>query len=228
MIRLYALVEGSTERRFVQRVLAPHLAERAIWTYPVVVSTGRAGGSGRKSRGGGRWKDWERDLGRLVGENPAPEVRFTTMFDLYGLPDDFPGLERCRAEPNTARRTAQLEDELGAAVQDRRFIPYLQRHEFEALVLACLGSLRALLDSAYWPGLDRLRDSLGTASPEDINDGDSTAPSKRIKAHIPSYRKVQHGPLAIEAAGLAAVRRGCPRFDAWVRRLEGLAEEATP
>jgi hypothetical protein len=228
VIRLYALVEGISEYRFVQRVLAPHLAERAIWTCPLVVSTSRAGGSGRKSRGGGRWKDWARDLRRLLAENPGRGARFTTMFDLYGLPHDFPGFQRGLAVADTARRADLLQDALHSRIRDHRLVPYVQRHEFEALVFACLGALRELLDPADLRGLDRLRKSLGAASPEDIDDGESTAPSKRIRAHIPGYRKVQHGPLAIEAAGLAAVRRACPRFDAWVGHLERLAEEATP
>jgi len=111
-----------------------------------------------------------------------------------------------------------------------RLIPYLQRHEFEALVLACLDELRALLGSPDDQGVAALQSSLGTASPEDVNDGEETAPSKRLALHLPTYRKVLYGPMALELAceqrGLAAIRARCPRFGAWVKRLEALGHGA--
>ncbi|MER7211111.1 DUF4276 family protein [Streptosporangium sp. NPDC000239] len=58
--------------------------------------------------------------------------------------------------------------------------------------------------------------------PELVNDGRETAPSKRILAAYPGYRKTHDGPLAIADHGLAALRRDCPHLDAWVLRvLEG-------
>ena len=101
--------------------------------------------------------------------------------------------------------------------EDRRFIPYLQRHEVEALVLAALDDLEPLLDTPEdLAGVASLRAELGDAPPEDVDDGPDTAPSKRLERSIPSYRKALHGPLAVEAAGLASVRALCPRFDRWV------------
>jgi hypothetical protein len=108
-------------------------------------------------------------------------------------------------------------------VGDRRLIPYLQRHELEALVLAALPALRDLFDAKdALAGIDALEREIGASPPEDVNDGRETAPSKRLMRHIPGYRKVLHGPDAARAAGLPALRRACPRFDAWVRQLESL------
>lgn len=56
-----------------------------------------------------------------------------------------------------------------------------------------------------------------------MNDGHDTAPSKQLKARIPSYQKTVHGPLVTEATGLAKLRAACPRFDDWVAKLEGLS-----
>jgi len=47
---------------------------------------------------GGILQHWRRDLKRLRCE------RFTTLFDLYGLPDDFPGLEEAESIPDTVQR----------------------------------------------------------------------------------------------------------------------------
>lgn len=41
-----------------------------------------------------------------------------------------------------------------------------------------------------------------------------------------TYDKVLHGSLIAKRIGLAAIRAKCPRFDAWVRRLEALAPKS--
>jgi hypothetical protein len=228
VIRLYILVEGPTEERFVKNVLGPHLNAQAIWTHPIIVATRRDRRTGQKSRGGGHWKHWRNDLRRLTAEHTGADVRFTTLFDLYGLPDDFPDLTSHQSIPDTKLRVSGLETALAAAIGDHRLIPYLQRHEFEALVLACLASLRTLLEPSDHAGWDQLAASLKTLAPEDINDGEQTAPSKRLQATLRLYEKTTHGPLAIEATGIAVVRAQCPRFDAWVTRLEGLSDNAAP
>jgi hypothetical protein len=110
--------------------------------------------------------------------------------------------------------------------QDSRFIPYLQRHEFEALVLASVSALRYLLDADDdVKGLARLASTIRGLSPEDINDGASSAPSKRLLDCVPGYRKTLHGPEAVAATGMLGLRACCPRFDAWVSRLEALKSE---
>jgi hypothetical protein len=35
-------------------------------------------------------------------------------------------------------------------------------------------------------------------------------------------RKTLHGPMAVDAIGIAAMRQACPHADAWLRRLEVL------
>lgn len=224
MIRLFVVVEGQTEETFVKSMLTPHLAERGVFCSAIVITTSREV-SGVKRRGGGRWKHWERDIRRLTIQRGSA-VRFTTMFDLYGLPEDFPRLNQHGSVVDTNQRAALLEIAMGQVVDDPRFIPYLQRHEFEALVLSCLGTLMTILEKAdERQGVAELQRSIGSLQPEDVNDGIDTAPSKRILQYVPSYQKVLHGPLALEAAGLAALRAKCPRFDAWITNLEGLGQQ---
>lgn len=221
MTRLYVLVEGQTEEAFVKQVIAPHLQVLGVWVYAIIVETSRDA-SGRKRRGGGRWKHWRRDLKRLTSEQSGAEVRFTTMFDLYGLPVDFPELQQHCSIPDTSHRAENLEASMAKDVNDHRLIPYLQRHEFEALVIAALASVTKLLeDAGDLAAVERLQVELASMSPEDVNDGESTAPSKRLM-RIPGYRKTMHGPLAVADAGLAALRSACPRFGTWIARLEAL------
>jgi hypothetical protein len=228
MTRLYVLVEGDTELAFVKRTLAPHLDSRTIWTTPIEVTTRRDRRTRAKlGRGGGHWRHWKKDLETLIRTNRGADVRFTTLFDLYGLPDDFPDLDRYRLQQDTAQRAYLLETAMSDAIKDWRFIPYLQRHEFEALVLAVLDQLENLLeDKGDVDGLAQLRASVANLGPEDINDGEDTAPSKRLLSFIPSYQKTVHGPLVTEAAGLTRLRAACPRFSQWVEKLEALGETA--
>lgn len=60
--------------------------------------------------------------------------------------------------------------------------------------------------------------------PEEINEGTTTAPSKRIIQHVPVYErsKVRVGASAAAAIGLPVLRTKCPHFDAWLRQLEKL------
>ena len=62
-------------------------------------------------------------------------------------------------------------------------------------------------------------------TPELINDGQHSAPSKRIIAQLPDYvhAKSVVGPQVAERIGLAVIRSKCPHFSAWLSRLEQLA-----
>lgn len=119
-------------------------------------------------------------------------------------------------------RIRRLEQAMEADVGDRRFRAYVQKREFEALVLARLDALEALVDPTERPGVAALRAEVGATAPEEVDDGVATAPSKRLQRHLPSYRKVVHGPLALAQGSLAQVRSSCPRFDGWLAWLEQL------
>ncbi|WP_265306910.1 DUF4276 family protein [Verminephrobacter eiseniae] len=54
-------------------------------------------------------------------------------------------------------------------------------------------------------------------------DSPQTAPSKRILAAMPGYRKILHGPQIACAIGLHPMRAACPHFDHWLQKIEGLA-----
>ena len=74
-------------------------------------------------------------------------------------------------------------------------------------------------------GVRRLKEEVGDTPPEDINDGATTAPSKRIIRHVPRYEaaKVRVGAAAAKAIGSARLRASCPHFDAWVSDMERLS-----
>jgi hypothetical protein len=67
-------------------------------------------------------------------------------------------------------------------------------------------------------------DTDGSVTPELINDGQHSAPSKRIIAQFPDYRRAKPvvGPQVAELIGLDVIRGKSPHFSAWLSRLEQL------
>ena len=216
------MVEGQTEEQFSKSLLVPHLAAVGVWAKVLIVTTSRDRLTGRKAKGGGTWSSWKRDLRTLMGSDGGADVRFTTLFDLYGLPDDFPGVSLRLPAEKAADRALRLESEMSNALGDWRLIPYLQLHEFEAFVFVDLAQLGLLMDPQDRPQVEALATSVIGLAPEDINEGATTAPSKRLRGHLPVYEKTVHGALATEAIGLARIRGACPRFDRWLWILEAL------
>ena len=103
----------------------------------------------------------------------------------------------------------------------RRFIPYVQMHEFEGLLFSDPSQLAfALREQDLAQQLWAIRNDFET--PEHIDDSPVSAPSKRIQKIFPSYRKVQMGERAVRAMTLDTIRQECPLFDAWLAKLETL------
>ena len=222
-IRLHFIVEGQTEETFVNQVLKPHLGDRYIWADARCVLTSRRGGV--KHRGGFRnYAQPRRDILSWLREDQNDDARFTTAFDLYRLPSDFPGYGDAQAATDPYDKVRILEEAMRNDIDDWRFIPYLQLHEFEALLLSEPVQLAAqfMEQHAGIRTLVTMADRAG--NPELINGGPDTAPSKRIIAEIPEYggMKASAGPIVAERIGLANLRSGCRHFGEWINRLEAL------
>ena len=223
-VRLHFVVEGPTERRFVENILRPHLADHSILVAARCVETSRS--RGRKYSGGIRdYTKAKRDIERWMGEDQNSDARFTTMFDLYALPGDFPGYEDARQERDPYARIRLLEDALVEDISDRRFVPYLQLHEFEALLFCDPQKLEVRFDR-HSAGIGRLAQVAEQSNPELINDGNETAPSKRIIREIPEYEsdKASSGPIVAERIGLTTLRTKCQHFAEWLGKLEALTQ----
>jgi hypothetical protein len=223
-IRLHVTAEGQTEERFVKDVLCPHLGLSNISADVRSVLTSKDRRAHREYRGGLKSYDKARlDIVTWLKEDQNADARFTAMFDLYALPVDFPDFAKAsRTDPY--KRVAQLEKAFAADIGDRRFVPYIQLHEFEALVLSEPGKL---LDDYFEreAEIQRLVDLLADhhGNPELIDGGEETAPSKRILSHIPEYDKVRAGPGATGRIGVDFLRAKCRHFGEWLTKLEWLS-----
>ncbi len=226
-IRLHFIVEGQTEETFVNQVLKPHLGDRYVWADARCVLTSRRGGV--KYRGGFRsYAQPRRDILSWLREDQNDDARFTTACDLYRLPSDFLGYGDAQGAADPYEKVRVLEAALRDDIGDWRFIPYLQLHEFETLLLSEPDQLAAHFTDGQ-AGIQNLATMAGQfANPELINDGPDTAPSKRIIAEIPEYAgmKPSAGPIVAEKIGLANLRARCQHFGEWIDQLEDLAQGA--
>ena len=220
MIRLHVTVEGKTEQEFVKTILAPHLASFKVITDARCVLTSS---SARRTYRGGlvRYAVAKQDIGWWLARDDHPECRFTTMFDFYALPHDFPSYAEAMSLQDPYAKVKKLEDALQQDMDDRRFIPYIQLHEFEALILSNPAKLNHdYLE--YERPIAELTKSIEGMNPELIDDGPDTAPSKRILSRIPEYSKVAVGVSVASHIGLPVLREKCRHFNDWLTQLEEL------
>ncbi|WBS03503.1 DUF4276 family protein [Pseudoduganella sp. SL102] len=213
MTRIYVMVEGQTEEAFVTELLAPHFAHTGRYLIPIIVSTSRGHKGGMVS-----YAKVRPQLQRKCKEDPTSRV--TTMFDLYALPNDFPGHEAARHLPSGLEKARYLEAQLGLDIALANFVPNIVVHEYEALLFS---DPERFADWVARKVVDELTDvRKHFATPEDINDSPHTAPSKRIISAFPAYQKTFHGPLIACDIGLDTIRAACPHFHAWLLAVEAL------
>jgi hypothetical protein len=158
-------------------------------------------------------------------EDGHAEALFTTMVDLYALPTEFPGWDEARKKARPRDRVSNLEAAFQAEMSDRRFHPHIQLHEFEALLYCDLSQLQRRISNSEAAITALLRDVVGLA-PEDINEGATTAPSKRIIRHLRKRKYASaHRPrrqLGYRYCGQSVLisMGGCASLRAWGRRYE--------
>lgn len=222
MIRVHVICEGQTEEMFINEVLSQFFQPKNIQLIPSLI--------GRPGHKGGNFKfdRFFHDVRiRLLGDTTS---FCTTFFDFYALPEKFPGKVEANgcvgmASQGDCLQNALIEQLRGKLGEEplRRFIPYVQMYEFEALLFSDPAGLARGLDrSDLATDLRKVRDMFDT--PEEINNGTMTAPSKRIENLYSPYDKPVHGSLAAIEIGLKTIRKECRRFDAWLGCLERLGQ----
>jgi len=223
MIRLHIIAEGQTEEEFVNAVLSKHLANFNVFADVRCVPTKR---TKTKIYKGGlvSYEKAKKVLVDWLKNDKSKDVRFTTMFDLYALPNEFPQFNEAQKILDPYEKVKQLETAFAKDIGEDRFIPYIQLYEFEALILT---EPNRLIER--FPEHEKNVEKLSKlcqkySSPELINDGATTAPSKQIIKFIPSYEsaKASVAPLMAQKIGLQTIRNKCPHFNEWLVKLENL------
>ena len=220
---LHVLCEGQTEERFVNEVLTQHLQQFNIFPKPILLLTSK-----RKNAKGGMlsYVQAKRDLEILIKrfhDNGSEIHLFTTMFDYYALPDDFPGFTESSRIKNVRERISFIENAFSKDLGCRSFIPYLQLHEFEALLFVDI-SLLAMDYPLSTTGIHKLKvETDRYDDPEMINNSQETAPSKRIIHALQDnyhYNKVKSGAAITSLIGIDPLIANCQHFREWLERIK--------
>jgi len=207
---VHVIVEGHTEQTFVREVLAPELAYQGVFLHPVLI--GKPGHKG----GHVRFERAKEDIGRFLKQRSSTQI--STMFDYFRLDPSWPGNVNMPGSPTAMEKAEKIEEATLVRIRELfpdhnvegRFIPYIEMHEFEALLF----SDSSVLANKIGVNKGKIEDVLDEfGEPEEINDGPDTAPSKRLISLRKGYRKVAMGKTISEAIGISTMRERCPHFD---------------
>lgn len=216
-IEVMAVVEGKTEQRFIEKILCKYLADKNIAIKAVLISKkGEKGGDVRFCRA-------KIDIRNFLKQRSDTYV--TTFIDYYGI-KEWPGVDEVPERANPTQIASIIneatKEELAAKYPDiqveRRFIPFIAVHEFEALLFSdsrILASKLSISEEVVQAVLEECEE------PEAINNSRETAPSKRIHTlSSGTFKKTLTGLDIAEAIGIQKMRDKCPNFNAWLKALE--------
>ena len=221
MKKIFIVTEGPSEEHFAKVVLTPHFLDFDKNIIPITILTKRDNRHGIMHKGGmssyGKMHNTLEPVLKRASKNEDSYV--TTMVDFYALPTSTPGYTEAMKYSDAYDKVNQLESSiLQEEGYERYFKPYIQLHEFEALLFTDIDQLT----TEYFDcNIDNLREILTFQSnPELINNGFDTAPSKRILKAIPAYDKTVAGIEILRRIGLSKIREKCKHFNDWITFLE--------
>ena len=211
---LNIIVEGPTETEFVTQCLRPYFNNKGFFNIrPIGIETspGFKGGDVRYSR-------YKKHIQTIL--RGQEDLLVTSLIDFYRLRNDFPKFDEAqKIQNNIVQKVDFLEQACFEDINDHRFIPYIQLHEFEGLLFTKIDGFNDFPDLAPNSRQELEQIIHDFPNPELINEGATTAPSKRLLRLIPDYQKPFHGNYIALTNGLDAIFEKCPRFNAWIETL---------
>ncbi len=222
------VVEGPTEQTFVRDVLAPEMGCRGI-----SLSAARIGKPGHKG-GDVHFERAKNDIRTFLKQRENTYV--STMFDYFRIDVYWPGRSIVcqQIESGITLSVEQKANILESATKEKiiklfpdcnaeeRFIPYIEMHEFEALLFSDTSILAKKTGIAI-ADIEKILVEYGD-DPEAINDDPKKAPSKRLETLKKGYKKIITGKTVSEAIGIQNIRQKCRHFDSWLKKLENLTD----
>lgn len=214
MKQVFIICEGYSELLFCKEILALHLKKYSIKLNYELTSQSKDGGITK-------WINIKDQIIRINNQNP--DAIITTFLDYYGIDKShkFPSWADSKLISDKSERISILENGMKNDFESTfNFIPYIQLHEFEALVFSDYNAFELLYDKQD-ADLDALKKiCLDYPNPEEINDIKVTAPSNRLIKNINRYNKKESGIDLLSVIGLEKIRNKCPRFNNWILKLE--------
>lgn len=217
MKRIYIVVEGQTEQAFVRNVLSPFFLKNGILSVtPILIRTSKTGRGGHVNA-----QHLMRTIKGLLS-SMKDDIFVSTFVDFFRIPTNMPEYEACMSLGSDAFRADALETALGKEIDDIRFVPYIQLHEFEALLFSNNNGFEEYLSDEQAEKTAAVIHEF--VNPEDINSAPETAPSKRLLSIDRGYNKVLQGNLIAMDVGIDDMLVKCPRFSSWVSHLLELSK----
>ncbi len=212
--RLYIVVEGDTEEQFVKEVLRPHFNNLGIYSVHAtqITTNKRLGAKG----GFVNYQHLKNDVQRLLRQK---DVIVSMFVDFYRIPTSVPGYDEAQRKVDSLTKIKVIEDAISVDINDYRFMPYIQRHEFESILFTSDAGFQKYY-SDFADVLTKINAIINQfPNPEDINDDPATAPSKRILQILPEYNKVVDGNIIALEIGINTIVSKCQMFKAWIEKL---------
>ena len=212
MKRLFIVVEGQTEEEFVNELLSPYLNTFGIYDVRATKITTSKGHKG----GFVNYIHLKNDVTRLLKQSNK-DVIVTTFVDFFRLPTSIPEYENIAEKPTKQDVLKHLEEAIEKDINDHRFIPYIQMHEFEALLFSSTKGFSTYYENEknVIKGVAKILSEF--SNPEDINS--NRPPSYRIKELTVNYDKIVYGNIIALEIGIETILEKCPRFNIWVQKL---------
>lgn len=208
--RIYIVVEGQTEESFVKEVLSNFFERYDIYVFPIIIQTSR----GHKG-GFVNYEHLKRNITLLL-KSQKDDIIVTTFIDFFRCPE-LPNKESYNNISDHHKRVCQMENVIKEDIGDWRFIPYIQLHEFEALLFSSDKGFKEYFTEKENIELSRIIEEFD--DPEEINSNPESAPSKRLLKIVENYNKVIYGNVIALEIGIDTILKKCPRFSAWVWEL---------
>ncbi len=154
-------------------------------------------------------------------------IYVTTFIDLYGV-KEWPGKDvsnnlnpKQKADHINKLTHDKVNEFLPKINSQKRFIPYIAIHEFEAMLFSDANILADALKKEP-AQIEKVLSQCG--SPEAINNSPETAPSKRLNAWTNGgkFGKTSMGIDIARKIGINKIRAKCPVFNEWLKTLEQL------
>lgn len=210
MKRLIIIVEGQTEEEFVNQVLAPHFRTKDILS----VASIKIATSSTSKGGFVNYQHLKNDVLKRIREK---DVIISTFVDYFRIPTSIPDYSACQSKRNVDERITCLERAIATDINFPNFIPYIQKHEFEALLFSSSLGFENLYDGDV---ISKTTSVIAEyQNPEDINSRPEFSPSKRLISIMGSYEKVFEGNMIALEVGINTMLEKCPRFKNWVDKL---------
>lgn len=149
----------------------------------------------------------------------------TTFFDYYGVKTKkFPNWKETLGinKANVRERIEILENGMLEEIDSNlryRFIPYVQLHEFEALLFNNIEVFDEMFEFEQYDRAELLNVFNEFPDPEMIDQGTETSPSHRLIKIIPAYRKVIQENAIAEKIGIEQIRQKNKHFNDWIEQL---------